>query len=146
MAAIRPLQVLSGHNRVKPNATSTSFNPIPAPTITGCFQQVMVGARKPQEPPHMFSYAQPTSKAQAAEIAQSFFVHLRGKHGLPGAAPRRRPVLPRSVYVPPLTSWTVRAMMRARKWHLPTINEPAIVLATLMFAGTGALLHAAAFI
>jgi hypothetical protein len=36
--------------------------------------------------------------------------------------------------------------MRARKWHLPTINEPAIVLATLMFAGTGALLHAAAFI
>jgi hypothetical protein len=94
----------------------------------------------------MFRYNQPTSKAQAAEIAQAFFVHLCGNQSQPAAAPRRRHVLPRWVYVPPWPSWTARTMMHARKLHLPTINEPVIILATLMATGAGALLHGAAFI
>ncbi|WP_295529514.1 hypothetical protein [Novosphingobium sp. Chol11] len=94
----------------------------------------------------MFSYAQPTSKAQAFEIAQEFFVHLRGKHGLPSAVAHPRQVSPRAMFVPPRRSWTARAMARARKLNLPTINEPVIILATLMAVGTGALLHAASFL
>ncbi len=89
----------------------------------------------------MFHYTQPNGKAQALVITQAYMDHLLKTHSQPGAAPQ-----PRLVFVPPRRSWTVRAITRVRKWRVPPINEVEIVLAMMMIAGTGVVLHAAAFV
>jgi hypothetical protein len=94
----------------------------------------------------MFRYMQPANKAQAVEIAQAFMVYLLETHKAPSTAPE-----PRVVFAPRRPSWPARVIMRARKWclpstnrsparkwRLPAINEPVIVLSTLMVASTGA--------
>jgi hypothetical protein len=89
----------------------------------------------------LFRYTQPIGKAQASAIAQAYMDHLVKTHSRPSTATQ-----PRVMYVPPRPSWPARAIMRARKWRLPAINEGAIVLATLMIVGTGAVLHGSALV